>query len=153
MRTALAIDPIERTNFALCAGAFAASFWLATPAFAWSLGLGALLEAVNFRGLRRSAHALLTGQLAGGRGWSALFAFRFGLLVLGIGVALAQGAHPIGLLIGLSLIMPAALFEAWRTRPPLDPTAPALAPDDPSWDRWDAWRARERETVDEDDEA
>lgn len=153
MRAALGIDPIERTNFALCAGAFAASWWLATPAFAWSLGFGALLEAVNFRGLRRSAHALLLGQIAGGRGWSAVFALRFGLLVLGIGAALAQGAHPVGLLVGLSLIMPAALFEAWRSRPAIDPSAPALAPDDPSWELWDAWRAREREPVDEDERA
>lgn len=144
------IDPIERANLALSAGAVAASWWLATPAFALSLGFGALLEAVNFRGLRRSAQFLFWGQVQGGRGWSGLFALRFGLLVVGIGSALAFGADPAGLLVGLSLIMPAAVFEAWRSRPPVDPTAAALAPDDPSWDRWNAWLAREREPAEED---
>jgi hypothetical protein len=146
----VSIDPIERTNLALSAGAVAACLWLATPAFALSLGFGALLESVNFRGLRRSAQLLFWGQVEGGRGWSALFALRFGLLVIGIGGALALGAHPVGLLIGLSLVIPAALFEAWRARPPVDPSAPALAPDDPAWERWNAWLAREREPETED---
>lgn len=142
----LRIDPIERTNLALCAGAAAASWWLVTPAFALSLAFGALLEAVNFRGLRRSAEFLFGGQIQGGNAWSGLFALRFGLLVIGIGAALAFGADPLGLLLGLSLIMPAAIFEAWRARPPLDPMAPALAPDDPSWDRWNPWLARESDS-------
>jgi hypothetical protein len=150
MREALDIDPIERTNLALSAGAVAASWWLATPAFALGLGIGALLEAVNFRGLRRSAQFLFWGQIQGGRGWSGVFALRFGLLVVGIGAALAFGAHPVGLLVGLSLIMPAALFEAWRARPALDRSAPALAPEDPSWERWNPWLARESEPADED---
>jgi hypothetical protein len=145
-----AIDPIERTNLALCAGAFAVCWWLVTPAFALGLGIGALLEAVNFRGLRRAAQFLFWGQIQGGRGWTGLFALRFSLLVIGIGAALAFGAHPAGLLVGLSLIMPAAVLEAWRTRPAIDPTAPALAPDDPGWEHWDAWFAREREPAQED---
>jgi hypothetical protein len=73
---------------------------------------------------------------------------RFGLLKMGS--ARRFGAHPLGLLLGLSLIMPAAIFEAWRARPPLDPSAPALAPDDPSWDRWNPWLARESDPSDED---
>jgi len=150
MRAGLRIDPIERANLALSAGAVAAGWWLASPAFALSLGFGALLEAVNFRGLRRSAEFLFGGQILTGSLWSGMFALRFGLLAIGIGAALAFGADPVGLLLGLSLIMPAAIFEAWRTRPPLDPTAPALAPDDPSWDRWNAWLAREREPAEED---
>jgi len=52
--------------------------------------------------------------------------------------------------VGLSLIMPAAVFEAWRARPPIDPSAPALAADDPSWERWNAWLARESEPAEED---
>jgi hypothetical protein len=150
MRAGLRIDPIERTNLVLSAGAVAAGWWLVTPAFALSLGFGALLEAVNFRGLRRSAQFLFWGQIQTGRGWSGLFALRFGLLVIGIGSSLALGADPAGLLVGLSLIMPAAVFEAWRARPPIDATAPALAPDDPGWDGWNAWLAREREPADED---
>ena len=42
------IDPIERTNLTLSAGAVAASLLLAGPTFAVSLAAGALLEAVNF---------------------------------------------------------------------------------------------------------
>jgi len=146
----LKIDPIERTNFALSAGAVAASLVLATPAFALSLGFGALLEAVNFRGLRRAAQFLFWGEIASSRGWQAVFALRFALLVIGIGSALAFGAHPVGLLVGLSLIIPAAVFEAWRARPPIDPNAPALAEDDPSWERWNAWLAREEDPKEED---
>lgn len=144
------IDPIERTNFALSAGAVAASLVLATPAFALSLGFGALLEAVNFRGLRRAAQFLFWGEIASSRGWQAVFALRFGLLVIGIGSALAFGAHPVGLLVGLSLIIPAAVFEAWRARPAIDPNAQALPDDDPSWERWNAWLAREEDPKEED---
>ena len=48
--------------------------------------------------------------------------------------------------------MPAAIWVAWRNRPALDPNAPALAFDDPAWDSWNPWLAREREASDEDDE-
>jgi hypothetical protein len=106
---------------------------------------------VNFRGLRRSAQFLFWGRIEGGRGWSGLFALRFGWLVIGIGGALAFGAHPVGLLVGLSLIMPAVIIEAIRTRPPIDPKAEALGPDDPAWEQWNAWLARERRDEDEDD--
>jgi hypothetical protein len=147
----VSIDPIERTNLTISAGAVAASLVLVSPAFALSLAAGALLEAVNFRGLRRSAQFLFWGQIRSGGSWSGVFALRFGLLVIGIGVALALGADPVALLIGLSLIMPAAIFEAWRARPPVDPNAPALAPDDPDWESWNAWLARERLPEDDED--
>jgi hypothetical protein len=148
----VSIDPIERTHLTLSAGAVAASLALATPLVAVSLATGAILEAVNFHGLRRSAQFLFWGEIAGGRGWSGVFALRFGLLVIGIGGALALGADPLGLIVGLSLIMPAAVFEAWRMRPPIDPTASALAPEDPAWDSWNPWLARERAQDEDDDE-
>lgn len=147
------IDPIERTNLTLSAGAVAASLVLATPAFAASLAVGAALEAFNFRGLRRSAQFLFWGQIGSSGSWLGVYSLRLGLLVLGIGVALYLGADPVGLLIGLSLIMPATLIEAWRARPPVDSTAPALAADDPSWERWNAWLAREREADEEREDA
>lgn len=147
----MSIDPIERTHFTFSAGAVAVSLAFASPVFAASLAFGALLEAMNFHGLRRSAQFLFWGEIAGGRGWSGVFALRFGLLVLGIGGALAFGADPLGLIVGLSLILPAAVIEAWRTRPPIDPTAGALAPEDPAWEAWNPWLARER-VPDEDDE-
>jgi hypothetical protein len=146
------IDPTERTNLTLSAGAVAASLVLATPAFAASLAVGALLETLNFRGLRRQAQFLFWGQIRSGGVWAGVFGLRFGLLVIGIGVALTLGADPAGLLVGLSLIMPAAVIEAWRSRPPLDPSAPVLALEDPAWERWNPWLAHEREADEEADE-
>lgn len=148
------IDPIERLNLTLSAGAVAASLALASPGFAMSLAIGAGLEAINFRGLRRSAQFLFWGEISGSGPWLGVYGLRYGLLVIGIGAALYFGAHPVGLIVGLSLIMPATVIEAWRNRPPIDPDAPALEPDDPDWDRWDPWLARELSpTEEEDDEA
>lgn len=144
----MSIDPIQRWNLTLSGIAVTVSYFLASPLFAASLGAGALLEAMNFRGLRRAGELLFAGRLR--MGWSAGFAARFSLLALGVGGAVYAGAHPVGLLVGLSLVVPAALLEAWRTRPPVLSDAPALAPDDPSWDRWNAWLAREREDSEED---
>ena len=81
--------------------------------------------------------------------WSAGFAFRFALLGAGVGLAIWAGSHPVGLLLGLSLIVPAAVAAAWRARPPVLSGLPALPPEDPSWDRWDPWLAREREEEEE----
>jgi len=145
------IQPIERLNLAVCAGATAATWWLVSPVFALSLGFGALLEAVNFRGLHQQAQLLFWGEIRSGGGWTGLYALRFGLLVIGIGGALALGAHPVGLVIGLSLIMPTTVFVAWRNRPAIDPSAPALPFDDPVWERWNPWLASERDETDEDD--
>ena len=145
------IDPIERLNFTLSASAVAASFVLVSPVFALSLAAGAALEAFNFRGLRNQAQLLFWGQIQSGGGWTGLYALRFLVLVTGIGAALWFGADPIGLLIGLSLIMPAAVIEAWRSRPAIDPDAPALAEDDRAWDRWNPWLASERDETEEED--
>ena len=145
------IQPVERLTLTLSAGATAAGWWLVSPLFAMSLGFGALIEAVNFRGLHRQSELLFWGQIRSGGAWTGLYGLRFGLLVIGIGGALALGAHPLGLLLGLSLVMPATLWVAWRNRPPVDPHAPALAPDDPAWDEWNPWLAREREPVAEDE--
>jgi hypothetical protein len=149
----VSIDPIERTNLTLSAGAVAASLALASPGFAASLAVGALLEAWNFRGLRRSAQFLFWGEIRGSGGWLGIYALRMGLLVIGIGAALYFGANPIGLLIGLSLIMPASVIEAWRSRPAVDPSAPSLAQDDPMWERWNPWLARERAGDEEPEDA
>jgi hypothetical protein len=48
--------------------------------------------------------------------------------------------------------MPAAVIEAWRHRPPVQPDAPRLDADDPAWERWDAWLAREREPAEDEEE-
>ena len=145
----MSIDPMQRWNLTFVAGAVAAALALATPAVAAGVAAGGAIEAMNFRALHRSAKQLFAGELAGAGGWSSAFGVRFLLLAVGIGAAIAVGAHPVGLLIGLSLIVPATLLEAWRTRPPIVAGLPALAPDDPSWDRWDPWLARERGDDDE----
>jgi hypothetical protein len=146
------LDPIERTNLTLSAGAAALSFALAPPVFAASLLLGAVLEWVNFRGLRRSALAFFGGEAPGSSGYRAMAGLRFLLLAVGIATALGLGAHPVGLVVGLSLIMPAAVIETWRHRPPVQPDAPRLAADHPDWDRWDAWLARETEPGEDEEE-
>ena len=145
------LQPIERLNIALGAGATAASWWLVSPVFALSVGFGALLEAVNFRGLHQQAQLLFWGEIRSGGGWTGLYALRFGLLLIGIGGGLALGAHPVGLVIGLSLIMPTTIWWAWRNRPAIDPNAPALVFDDPAWEQWNPWFAREEEGRGEDD--
>jgi hypothetical protein len=102
---------------------------------------------VNFRALYQHSKALFGGQVAGGRAWVGLLGARFAVLGGGIVAALAVGANPVGLVVGLSLAMPATLIAAWLYRPPIVPadSLPALAPDDPSWDRYSVWQARELE--------
>lgn len=146
MGRTLRVERVERLNLALCAGAVAASLPLVSRGFALSVAAGALLEAVNFRGLFRTGRNFFAGRSAS---WTAGWTLRFLFLAVGIGAALYLGAHPVGLVVGLSLIVPAALIEAWRSRPPIQPDAPALAPDDPSWDRWNPWLARERDDEEE----
>lgn len=143
------IDPIERINLTLSASAVAASLVWATPSFAASLALGAGLEAFNFRGLRRSAQFLFWGEITGSGPWLGVYGLRYSLLVIGISAGLYFGADPIALVIGLSLIMPAMVVDAWRNRPAIDPDAPSLDPDDPAWDRWNPWLAREMDPAEE----
>ena len=147
----MTVAAMQRWNLTFTAGAVAASLAVATPVFALSVAVGAALEAVNLRALGRWAELLFSGQLAGARGWSIGFGTRFLLLAVGVGSAIFLGAHPVGLVIGLSLVVPAAVIAAWRARPPVVEDAPALSPDDSSWDRWNAWLARE--DPDEDEEA
>jgi hypothetical protein len=148
----MTLDPIERTSLALSAGAIAAASALATPHFAVSLATGAVLSAINFRALRASAVAAFFGEVDSRMLWGGLFAIRFAFLAVAIGIATSADVDPAGLCVGLSLVLPAAFLEAWRTRPPIDPTAPALDPGDEAWDRWNPWLARESETRAEEDE-
>ncbi|MBW2230395.1 MAG: hypothetical protein JRG92_17010 [Deltaproteobacteria bacterium] len=154
------LERVEKLNLGLSASAVAASFALATPHFATSLALGAFLEAINFGALYRGAERFFAGEFSGAGPWVGLFATRFVLLAVGIFVTLSAGAHPVALLIGLSMAMPAVLIDAIRRRPPvLDPeTLPAQGPDDPSWDRYSIWQAgevapqRDDDACDEDEE-
>lgn len=137
------IDPFERMNLVISAGAVATSYAVASPAFTLGLALGAAMEAANFHALRRSAQFLFWGILPDQRAWAGVFAMRFGLLAIGIIAALYLGANAAGLLVGLSLIMPAAILEAWRTRPPIIEDAETLDVDESAWENWNPWLARE----------
>jgi hypothetical protein len=139
----MSINPIERWSLAISAGAVVTSFALVSPGFAVGVGVGAALEAFNFRGLLHSSQLLFAGMLPNQRAWTAGFALRFGVLAVGIGAALYFGANAAGLLVGLSLIMPAVVIEALRNRPPVVTDVPALSPDDSSWELWNPWLARE----------
>jgi hypothetical protein len=137
-------------NLAFCAGAVAAGYELVSPRFAASLALGALLETLNFRFLWRASQRIL---LAGAPAGAVLGAFglRFALLALALWAALRAGADEVGLVIGLSLMVPAVVLAAWRARPAPGPVGDAPPPDDPSWDAWNPWLARERDLPGEDE--
>ncbi len=133
---------VERLNFGLSVGAIAASFALASTTFASSLAAGAAIEAVNFRTLHAAARRFFAGELAGAGLWLGVVAVRLGVLGAAIVVAIGAGAQPVALVIGLSLVMPAVLIDAWRNRPVVldQPGYPVPPPDHPAWDRFSVWR-------------
>jgi hypothetical protein len=140
------IHRVQGLNLGLSAGAVAISWVALSPLFAASLAAGAALEAANFRSLRRSCQVIFQSGVSGGGGAAvSAFGLRFVLLAVAVGLALHLGAHPVGLLIGLSLIVPSVVIAAWMARPEPAPATPAPSPDDPSWDEWNPWLARERE--------
>ncbi len=147
----LDLDRTERLNLQLIAGALAASLALRPGVFAASLAVGAAIEVVNYRALRRYAALFLSGQMGGARAWTGAYALRFAFVAIAMALALGLGAHPVGLILGLSTILPAAVISAWRAPIPALPVAEPPAPDDPSWDEWNPWLARER-TADADEE-
>ena len=136
---------MESLNFGISAGAVATAFALASPVFAASLAFGAAIEAANFRALRAAANRMFSGDLTMGKMWAAGFGLRFGFLAIAISLALNAGAHPVGLVIGVSATIPAVVRGAIYMRPPILETGPAPPPDDPSWDAWNPWLARERD--------
>lgn len=137
-------DSFEKTNLTLSAGVIGASLIFAPP---MTLGVvvGVLIEAVNFRGLRTAANSLFQGVLPTGA-MLGLFALRFAFLGGATAVAIWSGVHPLGLVLGLSTAVPAVFIAAWRSRAVmqnLDGPVAVVASDDPSWDRWNVWRACE----------
>jgi len=112
------LHPMERMNLLLSTGAVATALVFASPRFAGSVAVGAALEAVNFHALCTAATHLFSGNLSSARLWVALYGARLIILLSGLGVSLAAGADPLGLLLGVSLVVPAVLIVAWRTPPP-----------------------------------
>lgn len=151
-RDELRIGSIERLNLGLSVGAVAVSLAVAPPPFTAGVAAGAVFEAANFRVLGRATQRLFGGEVRGGRAWMAGYALRFVLLAAAMGLALHAGAHPVGLVLGLSTIVPAVVLFAWRNPPAPVPAEVAAAPppDDPSWDDWNPWLARERAPSDAD---
>lgn len=116
--------PIEHLHVFLSAGAVAGAAVFASPHFALSVGVGALLEGFNFRGLSLASHALFRGALRGGTAWLVLLVLRLGLVGALLFAAIRFGGiDPIGVLVGLSVVLPASVIGAWRIRPPIDPEA------------------------------
>jgi hypothetical protein len=135
-------------NLAFSAAAVLAGWWLVSLPFATGVFVGSALEVANFRALWTTAERTFgagAGAAVGG------FALRFVLLGVAIALAIGAGIHAAGLLVGLSLMVPAIAIAALRARPPIEPDLPALPPDHPDWDRYNVWLARERRS-DEDDE-
>jgi hypothetical protein len=133
---------VERVNFALSAGAVAASFAFFTPQIASSVAAGALLELVNFRAMHASARSFFAGQLGGAGLWVGVVGLRLAVLGGAIVLAVMLGAHPVAFVVGLSIVLPAVLIDSWRNRPALVDQSdyPVPAPDDPAWDRFSVWR-------------
>ncbi len=121
---------VEQWNIGLSASAVAASYALVTPHFATSLAAGAFLEAINLGAIHRAAKRLFAGEILS-RGWVGGLSMRFIILGVAIFITMNAGANPIGLLIGLSIAMPATIIDAWLNRPPIvDPsTLPVLLDD------------------------
>lgn len=134
---------IERLNLTLSAGAVAGSLAFFSPWIAGSVAVGAALELLNFRTLHGAARRFFAGELAGSGLWLGVVALRLTALMAAIVLALVVGANPVALLVGLSMVCPAVVIDAWRNRPAVledDPNAPpVLAPDDPAWDRFSVW--------------
>jgi hypothetical protein len=143
-------EPIRETrvlawHLAFSAAASALAFAFVSPRFALGLALGAALQTMNFRGLfglARMAFALQARAASG-------FALRLPLFGALVFLAIRAGVDAAGLLAGVTTLVPAVVIAAWQSRPrdAADTAAlPALAPDDPSWDQYSLWLARERET-------
>ncbi len=136
--------PIERINVALSAGAVATAAMVATPLFAASVAIGALVEGLSFRGLSVASHAFFAGVIRGQAAWLLLLAMRLGLVGALLFGAIRLGIDPVGLLIGLSIILPASVLGAIRMRPPVDPNAGPIREEDSEWG-WDARLYQDRE--------
>jgi len=143
-------------SLVVSASAVGAAYALGSTAFANALAIGAVIETINLRALVRAARTFFSGERpekVGAGPWVGGFGMRFVATAAAVIAALQLGTDPTGLLVGLSLAMPAVVVWAWRHRPPAvaHAASEALAPDDPSWDQWSIWRAGEVEPPNEDE--
>lgn len=151
----MVLDAAERLNLWIAVGVVAGSAVLAPPLFTLSVGIGAAMEVVNFRVFRRGTEAFFASAIEGRGPGAGGFALRFGLLAIALTAAVAAGAHPVGLVLGLSTIVPAVVIAAIRhpmRPPPGTPEDAGPAPGDPDADDWNPWLARERRRDDDEDD-
>lgn len=166
MVATVGLAKVEQLNLGLSAGAVAASFALLTPHFALSLAAGAALEALNFGAIHRGAQRLFEVDAATGerevnaqiKGWVGVFSMRFLILAAAIYAVMEVGADPAAMIIGLSIVMPATMIDAWRNRPAVvDPaTLPILLEDETDddkeyWENYSIWRPGRLLTSERDD--
>ncbi|MEE3329302.1 MAG: ATP synthase subunit I [Myxococcota bacterium] len=152
------LDPVERVTLVVTLGSVGAVCAFAPPRFALGVAVGAAIEAVNLRVQVRAARRFFEDDGRSAANWMSGFGVRFGLMACAILLAIELGTDLLGLAAGLVLALPGVFIWAWRNRSPLvdEPVLPALAPDDPSWDRWSVWRAGEvmpDDVAEEDQEA
>ena len=105
--------------------------------------------------MHKTADAVFAGNVPGGGPWIAVLSLRLSLVFAGVILAMYTGADPIGLLIGLSLVMPATIAAAVWHRPAITPQEPfpAVDPDDPIWDDYSVWSpGRKIKNLDEETE-
>lgn len=152
MSDSLHIVPIERLHLALSMAAVGLTLAAGSPRIAASVAGGAALGALHLRVLKSASLGLFRGRLGGGPIWISVFVLRFLVLAAAVQLAVWAGAEPIAFVLGLLLLVPAALAGAWWMRPRVLPAETLPAADDREWDRWDPWLARERdlEEVEED---
>ena len=173
----LELARVERLNLGLSAGAVLASFAFVSPHFAGSLAAGAFLEVINLGAMHRGAKSLLqtdeSGRAEGANDlavsigqntkiWIGVFSMRFLALAAAIFLTIEAGANPAALVIGLSIVMPATVFDAWMNRPEVvDPsTLPSFIDgryahetDDEVeyWENYSVWRPGKLITTERDD--
>lgn len=144
------IISVGRWYLALVAGAVSVAWFASSPGVAISLLCGAGIGALNFFLIYRNCQAIFLGAAGGERNGTVVaalgFCLRFGMLLLVVAVSIYIGAHPVGLVIGLSLIVPAILIQTWISRPAVDRAATLAPLDDGCREIWNASLVREEIT-------
>ena len=78
------IEKVQGLTLGLSAGAVAVSWVVLSPLFAASLAAGAVLEAANFRSLRRSCQTIFQSGVSGSGAAASAFGLRFVLLAAAV---------------------------------------------------------------------
>ena len=143
---------VQGMNLLLSAGATAAGYVAVSPRFAGGVMAGAVVESVNLRAMWRFSERAIFDQGGGSAIAAGAFGVRFVVMGAVIFALLSAGMHPVGLLVGLSMVIPSVVTAAWLSRPAPSDAAPLAPTDDAAFDDWNPWLAREVDRDDEDEE-